>query len=305
VRKLLFLFVLTLVVSLRVTAAEPVTLTMTDGLQLSGDIVKFDDNGVLLRATGEVYTNLPWGRFSQETLKQLTANPKIKPFVEVFIEPDVSKHPAKAEIQINPVSRLERPANPSIFGGLFGSSVGWFVIFIVYLANLYAAYEVSIIRARSPLQVIGVAAIAPIIAPAVFLAMPIKISTPVEGEAEPGAPAPPGTPAAKEEIKFVDSSWKQAEEEQKKKAAQPQIFARGKFTFNKRFVETKFAGYVGEPKGDALKFTMQLKTGQGEFTVERIAQVGTTDAIFETAERGQLTVPFADIQEIKLTPKAA
>lgn len=304
-RKILFLFVLTLVVSLRVTAAEPVTLTMTDGLQLSGDIVKFDDNGVLLRAVGDVYTNLPWGRFSQDSLKQLSANAKIKPFVEVFIEPDVSKRPTKAEIQINPVNRLERPANPSIFGGLFGSSLGWFIIFIVYLANLYAAYEVSIIRARSPLQVIGLAVVAPIIAPAVFLAMPIKMQAPVEGEAQPGAPAPPGTPAAKEEIKFVDSSWKQAEEEQKKKAAQPQIFARGKFTFNKRFVETKFAGYVGELKGDALKFTMHLKTGQGEFTVERIAQVGATDAIFETTERGQLTVPFADIQEIKLVPKPA
>lgn len=288
--------------SLRVTAAEPVTLTMADGLTLSGDIVKFDDNGVLLRATGDVYTNLPWGRFSQETLKQLTANPKIRPLVEVFIEPDVAQRPAKAEIQINPVKRLERPANPSIFGGLVGSSLGWFLLLMVYLANLYAAYEVSIIRARSPLQLIGAAAVLPIIAPAIFLAMPIRVEKPVEPVGDDGMPTAPGAP--KEEIKIVDSSWKQAEEEQKKKAAEPQIFARGKFTFNKRFVETKFAAFVGQPTAAALKFTMKLKSGQGEFTVERIAQVGATDAILETVERGQVTVPFADIQEIKLIPKA-
>jgi hypothetical protein len=303
VRKILFLLVLTLVVSLRAPAAEPVTLTMADGLSLSGDIIKFDDNGVLLRATGDVYTNLPWGRFSQETLKQLTANPKIRPLVEVFIEPDVAQRPAKAEIQVNPVKRLERPANPSLFGGLVGSPLGLFVLLVVYLANLYAAYEVAIIRARSPLQVIGAAAVLPIIAPAIFLAMPIKVEKPAETGEEGGDPDAPGAP--KDEIKIVDSSWKQAEEEQKRKAAEPQIFARGKFTFNKRFVETKFAAFVGQPAAAALKFTMHVKSGQGEFTVERIAQVGATDAIFETVERGQVTVPFADIVEIKLSPKAA
>ena len=301
VLKILFLLVLMLMVSLLATAAEPVSLTMADGFSLSGDIVKFDDNGVLLRASGDVYTNLPWGRFSQDTLKQLTANPKIRPFVEAFIEPDISQRPARAEIQVNPVKRLERPANPTIFGGLVTSSLGWFLLLVVYLANLYAAYEVSVIRARRPLQVIGAAAILPIIAPAIFLAMPIRVEKPVETvpEGTPGAPSVP-----KEEIKIIDSSWKHAEAEQKKKAAEPQIFARGKFTFNKRFVETKFAAFVGQPNATALKFTMRLKSGQGEFTVERIAQVGMADAIFETVERGQVTVPFADILEIKLIPKA-
>ena len=47
---------------------------------------------------------------------------------------------------------------------------------------------------------------------------------------------------------------------------------------------------------------MTLKTTTEGFTVERIAQTGTSDAILETKERGQVTVPYADIQEIKLTP---
>ena len=83
------------------------------------------------------------------------------------------------------------------------------------------------------------------------------------------------------------------------------MFARGKFTFNKRFVETKFAGYIGEPKGDALKFSMEVKTAAAHYAVERIMQVAATDLILETTQPAQVTVALNDILEIKLTPKTA
>jgi hypothetical protein len=89
---------------------------------------------------------------------------------------------------------------------------------------------------------------------------------------------------------------------QEEKKPQPQVFSRGKFTFNKRFIETKFAGFIGEPKGDAKTFTMEIKTLKETIAVECIKQVGATEAILETPN-GQVTVPFADIQEIKLNPK--
>jgi hypothetical protein len=302
VSKILFLFAVWLCLVWKVSAAE--SLTMTDGTAFTGDIVKFDDNGMLLRA-GDVYTNLPWGRFSQESLKQLTANPKIKPMVEVFIEPDQSQHAAKAEVQVNnDITRLKLPANPSLFGGLVHSSVGLFILLVLYLANLYAAFEVSVIRARPAIQVIGLSAILPVIGPIIFLAMPIKVEPPQDEIIMDGTAAAPGRPArTAEEIQIVEASWKQQEEEQKKPEAQ--IFARGKFTFNKRFVETKFAGYLGEPKGDALKFTLELKAGKGLFTVERIMQVAPTDVIVDTVQGGQVTIALADILEIKLIPKTA
>ena len=63
---------------------------------------------------------------------------------------------------------------------------------------------------------------------------------------------------------------------------------------------------TGEPKGEALKYTMVLKSGQqGDFTVERITQVGASDVIFEAVDRGQATVSLHDIQEITLNPKTA
>jgi hypothetical protein len=297
VRKILFLFFLCLGLVSLVSRAD--TLTLTDGTSLTGDIVKFDDNGLMLRTTGDAYANVPWAKFSQDALKQLSSNPKIKLLVEPFIEPDESQRPAKPEIKVNPVTRLERPANPSLLGGLVKSSVGLFILFVLYLANLYAAFEVALIRARPIAQVVGLAAVLPVIAPVVFLVMPIKADAPPE-ENQPEGAAADGSPAKPQEIQIGEASWKQEE-----KKPGPQIFARGKFTFNKRFIETKFAGFIGEPKGDANNFSMELKTTAGQFAVERIAAVNVADAIFETVQSGRLTVPFADIQEIKLNPKTA
>ena len=280
------------------TAAE--TLTLTDGSTQVGDIVKFDDNGLMLRGAGDAYVTVPWGKLSQDSLKHLTENPKIKPLVEVFIAPDESQRPAKPEIKVNAVTRLEHPANPSLFGGLTGSPVGLFILLVLYLANLYAAFEVSVVRARPAVQVIGLSAVLPIIGPVIFLAMPMKVEAPPE---ENVFAAPAGTAAAAaqrtpEEIQIVEASWRQED-----KKPEAQIFARGKFTFNKRFVETKFAGFIGELKGEALNFSMEVKTASTQFAVERIQQVAATDVIFETVQSGQVTVPLADILEIKLTPK--
>ncbi len=283
--------------ALAASAAE--TLTLTDGTTVSGNIIKFDDRGIMLRDATDAYVNIPWAKFSQDALMQLVANPKIKPFAEVFIEPDQSKRPVRPEISVNPVQRMERPAHLSIFGGLAASAVGGFILLVLYLANLYAAFEVSLIRARPILQVVGLAAVLPILGPIIFLAMPVRVEpAPVVDDLnEAQAPAKV----------FKASEDKPAGEAEvgKPEKSLDQVFARGKFTFNKRFMETKFANHLGVPKGDALNLTMSLKSPQGQFTVERIAQVGASDVMFDTVERGQITVALADILEIKLTPKAA
>jgi hypothetical protein len=297
VRKLLFLLSFWLAVVFSAAAAEPVSLTFTEGGSVSGDIIKLDDNGLMLRVAGENYvtTNVAWSRLSQDTLKQLVANPKIKPLAEVFIEPAATAHATKSDIKINPVTRLARPETASFLGGLVGSTLGKVLLLIVWLANLYAAYEVSIIRARPAIQVVGLAAVLPVAGPVIFLALPIRMEKPPESKAESAVSGQPLKP--QEEIQIVEASWKQAPE----KKMEPQIFARGKFTFNKRFVETKFAGYIGTPQGDALKFTMEVKTNAAQFAIERIAQVAATDVIFETPN-GQVTVALTDIQEVKLVP---
>jgi hypothetical protein len=313
VRKFFYSFVLT--VGLVVLAAGAETLTLTDGSSLSGDIIKFDDNGLLLSMPGEVYTNLPWARFSQDSLQQLaqnpklnSKNPKIASLVEPFIEPMESARPAKPEITVNPVQRLERPASPALIGGFLHSGLGLFILLVLYLANLYAAFEVAVVRGRPIAQVIGLSAVLPVIGPIIFLSLPIPTEPSPEEIAagEAAATSAPGAPSAASEVQIGDASWKQPEEAAAVKKPEAQVFARGKFTFNKRFIETKFAGFASvEPAGDAKNFTMEVKTLRESFAVERIAQVGAAEVIFETVLRGQVTVPFGDIQEIKLNPKAA
>jgi hypothetical protein len=308
VRKILFLFTLALFVACGAMAAE--TLTLTDGSTQAGDIVKFDDNGLMLRGEGDAYVTVPWGKLSQDSLKHLTENPKIKPLVEVFILPDESQRPPKPEISVkkgDELIRLKLPGRdgnppPSLFGGLLASPVGWFILLVLYGANLYAGFEVAVIRARPAIQVVGLAALLPVVGPVIFLAMPVRVEAPSEHQdfAAPAGTAGASAQRTPEEIKIAEASWRKEE-----KKPEVQLFTRGKFTFNKRFVETKFAGYVGELKGDALKFSMEVKTATAQFAVERIMQVAATEVIFETVASGQVTVPLGDILEIKLTPKAA
>ena len=164
-----------------------------DGTSFQGEILKQDDNGLQLRV-GEVYTNIPWSTLSQDSLKQLASDPKIRPRVEPFIEPEVSQHPPKPEIVIHDVKRLALPANPSIFGGLVSSSVGKFLLFVLFLANLYAAYEIAVVKARPPIQVMGLSAVLPIIGPIIFLLLPMLEHAPAAESVEHAAPA--GTAAA-------------------------------------------------------------------------------------------------------------
>jgi HAMP domain-containing protein len=304
VRKFLILLSLWFGLTASVFAAETLTLNLTDGTSVTGDIVKSDDNGMMIHTTTDAYTTIQWARFAQDALKQLVKNPKLQGYVEPFIEPTAADRPPKPEIKAPSVTRVIKSPDqlhPSLFGGLVHSSVGLFILLVIYAANLYAAFEIAVVRGKPIGVAMAVSAVLPLIGPVFFLTQPIKMPPTEEELAAEGAPAgaAPGSP--QEEIQIVAASWQGSQEEKK---PQPQIFSRGKFTLNKRFIETKFAGFIGEEKGDAKTFTMEVKTLKETFAVERIMQVGATEAIFETPN-GQVTVPFADIQEIKLNPKTA
>lgn len=298
-RKIFFVPGLCFLATLLVLAARADTVTLTDGSSFTGDVLKTDGSGLMLRLADNSYTNLAWSRFSQDSLKQFAQNPKAADFVSPFIDPSPSTLSQKEDIKINPVARLDLPAKPSVLFGLLTSPVGLFVLLLVYAANLFAAFEIAVIKSRPYGQVIGVSAVAPLIGPIIFLWMPVYTYKPADDAPMEAVTAPAGTVGdPQEEVVVVETAWK-AEE----KKPEPQIFARGKFTFNKRFVETKFAGFFGEAKGDAKSFSMEVTTSKGKFAVERIMQVSPTEVIFETVQPGQVTVLLLDIQEIKLNPK--
>jgi hypothetical protein len=285
------------------------TLALGDGSSLSGDVVKFNDGGITLRQPDDTYTNVMWTKFSQDGLKQLAENPKIKPFVEPFIIVPLSERSQKSEIKIEPVQKLDLPPKPSLLGGLFSSSVGLFIMLLIYAANLYAGYEIAVCRSKSIAAVMGVAAVLPIVGPIIFLSLPEAAAPapveeqPVECTAAAQSFSVPGS--VPEEIHIVEASWQKPGGDK----PAPQIFQRGQFTFNRRFFETKFPGFFSVTRRAADKdMVLTVKTLRGEFIVQRIVRIAQDDVHFQIGLADasyEEMVPFVEIQEIQLKSKDA
>jgi len=292
-------------------AAGADTYQLTDGTPVSGDVVKYDDSGVLIRTPQDAYTNLTWTMFSQGALNQLAQNPKIKPFVTPFIIPSAPPRP-REEIKVQEVSRLAEPPKAPVLGALFSSSVGLVVLFLIYGANLFAAMEIAVFRARPIGMVMGVAAVLPVLGPIIFLSLPMQAEPVAEPVAEADTPTmavpraapaptlvqPPGG------IHIASSSWQPGTTTEK---AATQVFHRGQFMFNRRFFETKFPNFFSLIRREADKdMVLLVKTPRGQYEVNRITRIAANDLHFEVmqgAARQEVMVPFGEIQEIQLKHK--
>jgi hypothetical protein len=302
-------------------AAGAVSFPLADGTTVSGDIVSFNDNGIIFRLDTEKYTDrLPWVKFSQDGLKQLAQNPKIDPFVEPFIlPPPPPEKSAKPEVKVQSVARLDRSSPASLFGGLFSSGVGLIALLLIYAGNLYAGYEIALFRARPPGLVMGVAAVLPIAGPIIFLSMPgLRVAEPTVGEtpaeeapveSEPHRFAVPGVVKPEEEIHIATGSWEAGAPPTPPEQQETEVFQRGRFMFNRRFFETKFSGFFGIVRREADKNkVLQVKTPHALFVAERITRIAANEVHFEVLRgdsRQEVMVPFAEIQEIQLKHRKA
>ncbi|MFZ0828136.1 MAG: hypothetical protein WAO02_11995 [Verrucomicrobiia bacterium] len=298
-------------------AAGADTFPLTDGTSMTGDVISYNDNGVVFRLDVDKYSErVPWTKFSQDALKQLSSvNPKIKLLAEPFIESPPAERAKKSEATVHEVSRLDLPPRSSLFGALFSSSVGLIALMLIYAANLYAAYEIAVCRARPLAMVMGVSVVLPILGPIIFLAMPVPVAAPEPVAQEAAAAsqtfAVPGSAApAAAGIHIVEASW------QGKTAAapdaganEPQVFQRGQFTFNRRFFETKFSAFFALIRREADKnLVLTVKTGRANMVVERITRIATNEMHVEiTAGAGkqEVMVPFAEVVEVQLKTKGA
>ncbi len=185
---------------------------------------------------------------------------------------------------------------------------------LIYAANVYAGYEIAVVRARPQGMVIGVAAVLPILGPIIFLFMPAPVeAAPVEDEAssDPAtfAVAGPQPDIAPGEI-HISTSPGHREHHLQRRACRAGFSARASSTlFNRRFFETKFAGFLGEARSAADQNNILIvKSTAGQFIVERITRIAASDVHLEITlgeVRQEVMVPFADIKEIKLKPKDA
>ncbi len=169
-------------------------------------------------------------------------------------------------------------------------------------------------RARSIAGVMGLTAVLPVLGPIIFLSMPIKVqAAPTEEQvvAEPQTFITAGVAQAQQEAAAAEAAGLHISHEAAAARAhpEPQIFKRGQFTFNRRFIETKFSGFFGTTRrGEDKDMVLVIKTGRESYVVERITRIASNDVHIEAAQgaaRQEVMVAFADIQEMQLKHKDA
>ena len=303
------------------------TFQLNDGRAVTGDVVQGSANseGVQIRE-GDNYERIPWVNFSQDDLKKFAEDKRMARFAEPNIELPPAERVKPPAVKLNsPPERLNRPPKYSLLAAMLSSSAGLVVLLVLYAANLFAAYEVSLFRAQPQALVCGLAAIPLIgfLSPIIFLAMPSRVAPPeeTEPEAEP-VPAPFGRPmetapqapvvsvqpiAAKAET----SSLRLTSEKPGDTGRLPstQVFQRGAFTFNRRFFETRFPGFFGIVRPDSDKdLVFLIKSSSGDFVVQRITRIAANDLHAEVVGGGasaEMMFPFAEIREVQLKHKDA
>lgn len=298
--------------------AQGDTFELVDGRSVSGELLMSSANDTEIRIkTGEgTYEKITWAEFSQSALKQLSQIPKLANYVEPFIEIPAVERIKKTEVKTNDVPHLDLPPKQNIVGALAGSSIGIFILILIYGANIYAGYEIACVRAYPPATVCAISAVVPFIGPIIYLCMPTRMQKPAEEEpkltpAEEAAVAvaseadPASAPAHPGGLHFADEAATQA----KNQIPETVVFQRGQFTFNRRFLETKFAGFFGMVRREADKdLHLIIKSARGEYDVFRINRISATDMHVEIHKghaSSEVVVPFVEIQEIQLKHKDA
>jgi hypothetical protein len=311
-------------------AAWAETFNLVNGETLTGEalVASASDAGVQIKLGDGKYQRVPWANFSQEDLKKFAALPKLQPLVEPFIEVTKEETIKKTEVNIKQPERLDLPARQSLLGALFSSGLGLLVLLLLYAANIYAGYEVSIFRARPVPLVCGVSAVLPVAGPIIFLCLPTQVA-PAEDTWEPApeaAAAAGGGDAVNPmqaegaehptALRLAGTGAADAAKmghfeggEDKPSLPPATVFQRGQYTFNRRFIETKFPGFFGVIRRDADRdMVLVVKSARGEYTAQRISRIAAND-FHVLVQRGhaseEVMIPFVEIKEIVLKHKDA
>lgn len=303
---------------------------LATGETLNGEVLptSANDLGVQVKVGEGEYKKVPWDGFSQEDLRKFRENPKLATFVEPFIIITPEERVKKTEVPIKQPTRLAHPAAQSLFGALFSSGLGLFLLLVVYGATIYAGYEVAIFRAQPVPLVAGLSAIPllGVLAPIIFLAMPTKVQ-PIEQTWETQPTTRPEAPEAVNPmqgeapqhpagLRLADSAPSPeaaaagaVPAEAKPTLPATQTFPRGQFTFNRRFIETKFAGFFGVVRHGADKdMVLMVKAARGEYVCNRITRIAANDFHVEVHHghaSEEIMIPFQEIKEIQLKHKDA
>lgn len=309
-----FVPVLAVVSLLFGVSAFAATFPLVDGTTLDGEPVSFTVQGMVVKnPAGEFAPRMGWTNFTQEALKELAKNPKAKSFVEPFIEEDINIQKAPSVvIKLKPHPRMDRPNPKAGIGSLFSSGLTIVLLLAVYAGNIYAAFEIAIFRNYPPGMVCGIAAVAPVIGPAIFLCVPTRVQKSMDEIAAESMEAAGGEVT---QLAYVHPGSKeptpeaQAAQAAAAAASQVTVYQRGKTSFNRRFFETKFAGFLKMVPGDAEKDKeIYIKSARGEYVGRRLSSIQANEVILQV-QKGEATadviIPFPEIFEVHVRPRTA
>jgi hypothetical protein len=315
IRRFAVVFVWFALMSGGIPIALAASFLLSDSSKLVGDPISFTKDGVVVKtADGNFAPRVGWTNFTQEALKELAKEPKAKVFVEPYLELDETETEKKPSLVIKPKphDRLARPDPKADTGAMFSSGLSVLLFLLVYAGNIYAAFEIAIFRNYHPGLVCGVAAAAPILGPVLFLCLPTRVQksheelaaeqmaehAPEEVQLAYTHPGGHGTPEG--EAAAAEAA-----------AAQPKVtvYQRGQTTFNRRFFETKFSGFLRVVPGDAEKDKeIYIKSSRGEHVGSRLTRIQPNE-LFLQVQKGDATadviIPFSEIFEIQVRPKEA
>jgi hypothetical protein len=286
---------------------------LANGNTLRGEIASADDEGLVVRLDiGGFSRREPWINFSQETLRELSSDPKLKEFVEPFVEPSLEQIQQAREKRKIPVrevpTRLERPAEPPGFLAAFLSPIGLVLLVALLAANLYAAYEIALYRQQPVPVVCGVSFVLPVLGPIIFLALPTRgeVAAPVhEVPAEVAGAAgrkTTGMVAAKPSGLSLASAEKTGPAAA---ALQPQVYNRGEHTFNRRFFETKFPGFFRVVPSEAEKdLVLVFKGAKNEYVGRRISRISSNELHLQLLNSSsEVSISFGELASVTVRHK--
>ncbi|MCI0748682.1 MAG: hypothetical protein L0Y58_25015 [Verrucomicrobia subdivision 3 bacterium] len=289
---------------------------LANGEVVSGEPIHFNAQGVVFKRPDGTFTGrTAWTNFTVAALKQLGTNAKAKPFVDQFLDAEddePEKAAAAQQLRTTPVPRLERPNLKSGIGALFSSPLSIVLVLLLYGANIYSAYEISVFRNYPRVLACGIAAVTPIIGPIIFLCLPTYVPAAEEAVEEYAvehyavqphqAPAVEHAPhgAGREGVAPAPAA----------PAGPPHtVYKRGQTTFNRRFFETKLSNFLRVIPSDADKdMVLWVKSSRGEHTGTRIARVMPNELFLHVEKGGasqDIMIPFTEIAEVHVKHKDA
>jgi hypothetical protein len=282
---------------------------LTNGDVIRGEPANVNSDGMVIRQEiGGFSDRVSWSRFSQESLKLLLDNPQAKkfvePFIEVPVEVKVKEKAKKKEIVIKEPPRPERPVEKSFFAGLL-TPAGFMVLGIIFFANLYAAFHIAQFRGRPVALVLGTSVILPLIGPIIFLAMPGTDAVTASAAEQPAASNE--VVSAESKVAGMQSNLGLAAHQKggPKQDSNAQSYKRTEVTIDRRFFETKFAGYFRMvPENPDM--VLVVRTAKQEYVARRISRISGAEVHLQLLRGNtEAAVPFGEISEVLVRHKDA